>query len=259
MATIIAATGTSPKRPRPFAPSHPWDRNFFLVYVAIIWVGIFAGFVPEIIKHAKSGAPPYPAIIHVHGVLFVSWLALLTAQVLLIRSRKLRLHKKLGMAAVVLAPLMVVIGIATGLTMHKLHLGTPESDTPFLSVQLLDMVGFGALVAAGISARKSPSAHKRLMLLATLSIADAGFARWLGSDLHFGDGISFFYVELFLPTAALILGVGVYDFITRRRVHPAWVAGAAWIFTEQLTASWLYFNPTWRALTLSAVHAWPWA
>ena len=38
------------------------------------------------------------------------WLVLLTAQVLLIRSRKLRLHKKLGLAAVGLAPLMVVIG-----------------------------------------------------------------------------------------------------------------------------------------------------
>lgn len=257
MATTAAFAG--PPRPKPFPVHHDWDRNFFLAYVALIWLGIIAGFVPQIVKHATSGAPPYPVIIHVHGVVFVSWLVLLTAQVLLIRNRKLRLHKKLGKAAVVLAPLMVVIGIATGLTMHKLQLGTPDSDAPFLSVQLLDMVGFAGLVAAGFSARKSPSAHKRLMLLATLSIADAGFARWLGSYLHFGDGVGFFYIELYLPTALLILGIGGYDWITRRRVHPAWLAGTAWIFAEQLTASWLYFNPAWRALTLSAVHAWPWA
>lgn len=259
MATVITAPEPTPRRPRPFPLHHPWDRAFIPIYVALIWLGIIAGFVPEIVKHASSGAAPFPIIIHVHGVAFVSWLVLLTAQVLLIRSRKLRLHKKLGLAAVGLAPLMVVIGIATGLTMHKLQLGTPQSDTPFLSVQLLDMIGFAGLVGAAISARKAPSAHKRLMLLATLSIADAGFARWLGGDLHFGNGIGFFWVELYLPTAVLILGIGAYDLITRRRVHPAWVVGAAWIFTEQLTASWLYFNPGWKTLTLSAVNAWPWA
>jgi hypothetical protein len=257
LATTAARAG--PPRPAPFPIHHRWDRNFFLVYVALIWVGIIAGFVPEMINHVTSGAPAYPIIIHVHGALFVSWVVLLTTQVLLIRNRKLRLHKKLGLASVALIPLMVVVGVATGLTMHKLQLGTPQADSPFLSVQLLDMIGFAALATAAVSARKSPSAHKRLILLATLSIADAGFARWLGADLHFGDGPVFFWIELYLPTAVLILGIGAYDWVTRRRVHPAWVAGAAWIFTEQLTAAWLYFNPAWKVLTMAAVHAWPWA
>src|ERR1700761_1770669 len=81
-----------------FARHHPWDRNFFLVYVVLIWVGILSGFVPQVIKHINTHAPAYPPIVHIHAVVFVGWLVLLTSQVLLIRSARLHLHRALGIA-----------------------------------------------------------------------------------------------------------------------------------------------------------------
>ena len=259
MATVIAAPRPSAKKRNPFAPKHAWDRNFVLTYVAIIWVGILAGFVPEIVEHARSNAPAYPAIIHVHGVTFVSWLVLLTIQALLIRNRQVRLHRRLGFAGAVLAPTMVLVGLVTSLTIDRLELPTSKADPAFLSIQLFDLLEFGTLAIAALAARKLPSAHKRLVLLATLSIADAGFARWLGSSLHFGEGVLFSYVELFLPTGLLILGIGAYDMLTRRRLHPAYVAGAALIFTGQLTACWLYHEAVWKAAATGVIHAWPFA
>jgi hypothetical protein len=53
--------------------------------------------------------------------------------------------------------------------------------------------------------------------------------------------------------------MGAYDWITRRRLHPAYVFGAFWIFTEQVTAAWLYFNPGWKVLATSIIQRWPWA
>jgi hypothetical protein len=259
LATVIAAPGPSPKKRTPFAPRHAWDRNFFLAYVGVIWVGILAGFVPEIVAHARSNDPAYPTIIHVHGVTFVSWLLLLTVQALLIRNRKVRLHRRLGVAAAVLAPTMVVVGLITSLTLDRLELPTSKADPAFLSIQLFDLLEFGTLAIAAVAARKMPSAHKRLILLATLSIADAGFARWLGSSLHFGDGVIFSYIELFLPTGLLILGIGAYDLMTRRRLHPAYVAGAALIFSGQLTACWLYHDAAWKAVATGVIKAWPFA
>src|SRR2546430_886324 len=83
-----AAARIAPKPRAPFAPSHPWDRNFFLAYVALLWCGILGGFVPEMVQHIAQRKPPFPLIIHVHGIVFLGWLVLLTAQVVLIRRQQ---------------------------------------------------------------------------------------------------------------------------------------------------------------------------
>jgi hypothetical protein len=257
LATVIAGPGPSSTKRHPFAPRHAWDRYFFLTYVAIIWVGILAGFVPEIVRHVASNDRAFPIIIHVHGVTFVSWLILLTVQALLIRNHRLKLHRALGVAGPFLAGTMIIVGLVTSLTMDRIELPTPQGDPQFLSIQLLDLTEFGILAFAAYAARNLPSAHKRLILLATLSIADAGFARWLGPSLHFGEGVLSSYVELFLPTSLLVIGIGAYDLVTRRRLHPAYVAGATLIIASQFTASWLYHNAAWTGLATSVVKAWP--
>lgn len=261
MATVIAAQQPTPRSPAPFPLRHRWDRYFFPVFVALIWIGILGGFVPEIVKHFTSGAPPFPHILHVHGAAFVGWLVLLTVQLFLIRSRQVQLHRRIGVLGATLAAIMVPLGIVTALTMDRLHIQQDHGDGAFFSVQLLDMVEFGVVAAAAITARRSPSAHKRLILLATLSITDAGFARWIGVWLlgYLGEGVWQFFIELFgAGSGILILGLGAYDLITRKRLHPAYVSGALFIFAGQITASWLYYNPAWKALSTSIVRTWPW-
>jgi len=90
-----ANASREPPRPPGFGRYHRGDRNFFLACVALVWLGIFSGFVPQVIKHFKTNAPAYPPIIHVHAAAFVGWLTLLTVQILLIRSGKPGLHRKL--------------------------------------------------------------------------------------------------------------------------------------------------------------------
>jgi hypothetical protein len=57
----------------------------------------------------------------------------------------------------------------------KLHAPSPY---PFLSVHFVDIGGFLVLLAWGIALRKNPAAHKRMMILSTISLADPGFARF---------------------------------------------------------------------------------
>jgi hypothetical protein len=169
------------------------------------------------------------------------------------------LHRQLGIIGPYLAGTMIIVGFVTSLTIDKRELPTADGDAAFLSIQIADLLEFGLLAFAAYAARKLPSAHKRLILLATLSIADAGFARWLGSSLHFGEGVLSSYIELFLPTALLILGIGAYDLVTRRRLHPAYVAGAALIWTGQWTATWFYHDAAWKTAATSVIRAWPFA
>ncbi len=242
---ISAVTDAAPNRPARFAPYHRWDRNFFLTYVLLIWFGILNGFVPEIIQHVAKNKPPYPVIIHVHAVAFVGWLVVLTIQTLLIRGSRHDLHRTLGFAAMGLAAIMVVVGPATAFYMQRYHWGTPESDPPFIAVQLTDILAFAGLAGAAFARRGDPSAHKRLVILATLYISDAGFARFLGDGVHAiaGDGFFPFMAGAYLANDLLVLGMGVYDLVSRGRLHPAYVAGVAWTAALQLTAAFLYRAP----------------
>jgi hypothetical protein len=239
------------KQPAPFAPYNKWDRNFFLLYVALIWLGIIMGFGPEIVDHIRKHEPAFPLIVHFHAVAFVGWLVLLTVQVLLIRRSRHDLHRKLGIAMMGLAAIMVVLGPATAIVVQRAQFGTPDSDPAFFAIQFFDIVAFAGLVIAAFLQRSNSPAHKRLMLLATLNISDAGFARWLGGPLHgvFGDSLWPYMPNFYLANDLLILGLGAYDLITRRRLHPAYIAGALWIGAIQLIIGYLYTAPWWKVFT----------
>jgi hypothetical protein len=233
-----------------FAPFHRWDRNFFLFMVALIWLGILMGFVPEIMKHVQMHRPAYPLVVHIHAVAFVSWLLLLTTQLLLIRSGRVDIHKRLGLTGLVLAPLMIVLGLATSVIVDYLHFPTPQGDAPFLAIQLADITNFGVLAIAGLLLRNTPSAHKRLIILATIFISDAGFARWWGGAIEHavGDGFWQDWLQDYVYDLMLVAIFAAYDLITRRRLHPAFVKGALFALAVQVLAVWAYVSPWWKPL-----------
>lgn len=231
-----------------FAPFHRWDRNFFLFMVALIWLGILMGFVPDIIRHVQTHKPPYPLVVHVHAFVFVSWLLLLTTQVLLIRSGHVDIHRRLGVAGMLLAPLMIVLGLATSVIVDYLQFPL-NHDSPFLAIQLADLTNFGTLAIAALLLRGTPSAHKRLMILATIFISDAGFARWWGPELaQLGNGFWANWVQDYMSDFLLVAIFATYDLITRRRLHPAFIAGALFGLAVEVIAVWAYVSPWWKPI-----------
>ena len=239
----------------PFAPQHPWDRNFYLLVAAGAWFGIAAGFGPDIAKHIQTHARPFPLIVHFHAVAFMAWLVLFTAQILLIRTRRVSLHRELGFAMIGLAAIMMVLGPATALIADHAKIGTPEADPGFLSIQFTDIIAFIGLLSGAVLFRDTAPVHKRLILLATLYITDAGFGRWLFAMGMTGSDLPSFYGSLYLGPMVLILGLGAYDLVTRRRLHPAYVLGLVWIVAMQATAITLYNTPAWKSLAASWIAA----
>ena len=113
MAPVILAAPAPvelPKRRR-FVAIHRADRNFFLIFLLICWIGVVMGFAPAVTLrwngHARFVAP---LILKIHAVAFCTWLLLLTAQILLVRYKRAGVHMKLGIAAFGLVPVMVVSG-----------------------------------------------------------------------------------------------------------------------------------------------------
>ena len=223
------------------------DQNFFLLIVALLWLGLLMGFVPDVIGRVHEHRLFAP-VVYFHGAVFVSWLGLLTAQMLLIRSKRVDLHRELGMAGTALYGAMLVLGIVTSVVVDYNEFVTPRSDPSFLSIQLADMLGFGVLAGAAIALRKSADAHKRLMILATIFIADAGFSRWWapGLERFVGNGYWGLWAQFYLSDLLLVALVGLYDLLSRRRLYPAFVVGAAWGLGVEFIGVWLYLSPWWK-------------
>jgi hypothetical protein len=225
-------------RAQSFALHHPWDRNFYLFMVALAWLGILRGFGAEVVTHVAQHKPAFALIVHFHAVVFIGWLVMFTVQIFLVRTKRLSAHKQLGFALIWLAGLMAILGPATALTVQHRAMADPHADPGFLSVQFTDILAFVGLTTAAVLLRRTPAAHKRLILLGTLYITDAGFARWLADSwIHLlGFGFWPFWIALYFGSNLLVVLAGIYDLVTRRRLHPAYLLGVAWIFSNQMLA-----------------------
>lgn len=241
-------SGYFPARPRA-------DRQAFLLFTALVWLGVVSGFGTDSFNHLRKFGLDYPWIVHVHAVAFVGYLVLFTTQVALVRNDRLDIHRKLGMAGAALAALMVVLGPATALIVHGIQYTATGATPEFLAVQLTDMLAFAGLTGAGLLLRKTSSAHKRLMLMGLIYISDAGFGRFLNgfAAAPLGEGVVGTAVAIYLGSDLLLLGLGAYDLLTRGRLHPAYVAGLVWALLLQVTALTLLPNPAWKVLSLHMI------
>ena len=231
------------------------DRNAFLVFVGLVWVGVLSGFGTDSFDHVRKHGLDYPLIVHFHALVFVSWLVFFTVQTALIRSRRADLHRRLGVFGAVWACIMVVLGPATAIVSDARAYASHGTTPEFLAVQFTDMLAFAALTGSALLLRRHPLAHKRLMLIGLFYISDAGFARFLNPMIAAPLGASILgeMAYLYLGSDLLLLCFGAYDFVIRRKLHPAYLAGAAVMLMLQLTALILLHSPGWKAITLHII------
>jgi hypothetical protein len=170
---------------------------------------------------ATLSGGPLTTLVHLHAALFTGWVALFIVQTALVASHRVGLHRRLGVAGAVLAGAMVLAGTSLAVA-TAVRGGAPPGVDPrdFLVVPLFDMILFGGFVIAALARRRDKEAHKRLMLLAYISIIVAAVAR-LPGILALGPPVFFGLSFLFLLAAA------VYDRLSRGRVHRVYLWGGA--------------------------------
>jgi len=232
------------------AVQHKWDRNFILMLTMCVWLGVVMGFGKDMRHHfSAADSPPYLPIVHLHALAFVAWLALFTLQIVLIRRRKWADHRRLGLALGGLAVFMVATGPLTQFLVMRSRLNAPDFDPGFMAIALTAMLAFAVLVGAALLNRRDAATHKRLMLLATIYISTAGFARWQGEWLGplVGEGRFAEWVVLYSSVNLLALSIGVYDILTRRHLCRGYLPALAWIGLNQFLSVWLHTDPDWIA------------
>ena len=205
------------------------ERWFYLGMTVAFVITVFAGFAPTYYLRPAFTSTPLRPLLHLHGLIFTSWLVLLAIQTTLVAAHRTDLHRRLGVAGAVNAGLMIVVGMATGII--RAHEGaTPLPDISPLSLLVIplgDMFVFGVLVIAGFYFRRKPDVHKRLMMLATISILPAAVARLPFAIMQAGPPAFFGITDIF------VLACVVYDVVTLKRVHRATALGGLFIIALQ--------------------------
>lgn len=198
------------------------ERLFYAAMAMAVAIIVFVGFARTYYLRSYFGTPPLRPLLHLHGIVFTSWLVLFLTQTALVAANRIAVHRRLGIAGAVLCALMVVIGAATAILTTKPVVVPPGQPSPlsFLTIPFGDLLVFSGLVMAGLYYRQRGDVHKRLMLLATLSILPPAIARLPVAFIEQTGSLAVFgLADLFIVLCL------IYDYWAHGRLHRATVAG----------------------------------
>src|SRR5438045_283819 len=153
---------------------------------------------------------------------------LVVVQTGLVANGKVRVHRRLGIAGVILAILMVPIGVLAQLAQtHRVYLSGQymrdrvPANFVLIGALLVILVVFPTLLCAALYFRRRPQTHKRLMLLTTVSLLPPALVR-LASIAALG---AITPLAAFAAQDAFVAALLVYDRQTQRKLHAASIWG----------------------------------
>jgi hypothetical protein len=237
----------------------------FYVWMAGLFVLIaFSGFAETYWLQIPAGTFTGSPLLHLHGVLFSAWTLFFLSQTWLAATGRMQHHRAWGVAGVSLATAMVFVGLATGIASMQKDVagGFAQQARAFAIVPLTAAVLFAVLVAWAVVTVKKPETHKRLMMLATLSILQAPIGRFFFLTVGGGGGPgsrpgagppapAVTTVGAGVVVAVLILVALVYDWRKNGKPHPVYLIGGAAVVLIEIGRVALGDSPQWQAIAQS--------
>ena len=172
-----------------------------------------------------------------------AWVVLFIVQVRLVAVHRVRLHIRLGVFGVFLTALVIILGAVTAVSAAARGSG-PQPPLVFLAIPLGDILIFAILAGTSLYLRRRPGIHKRLMLLAALSILSSAIARLPLEVLQTPPGY-FGVIDIFVMSSL------AYDTIRNHKLNRAFALGVLLIIISQplrlmvsATSAWMEFA-TW--------------
>ena len=199
-------------------PAQRWFYSSLSVLAAIVVAG---GFWNTYWKGLIDGTIDKNWVVDLHAGVFVGWIVLFMIQAALIFRGRTDVHRKVGKFGIFYG--FVIIGMGLFVALHQLAVGVaagnPAEAQGFLILPLTDMIIFPIFFGAAIYYRRRPELHRRLMLVATTELLTAAVAR-LNLENYMTAHWSVFAIWL----APIYLAM-IYDYLTKRIVHPVYVIG----------------------------------
>jgi hypothetical protein len=205
------------------------EASSFYFYMALACAAVaFLGFAPTYWMPMATKTLKASPILHIHGAVFFAWSLFFVYQSWLAASGRVARHRAVGLIGVSFATAMTIFG-----TLAAIHamtaaaaIGMREQGIAFVIVPLSGIAFFAVAFTLAVVFVRRPEIHKRLMLLAAISLLDAAVARWFLTFLAPPGAVGPPPVQVTIPPAIvvwlLVVAAMLFDWRTRGRPHVDW-------------------------------------
>jgi hypothetical protein len=230
------------------------EAQYFYFYMALSCMAVaFLGFAPTYWLPVAKGSFPAMPVVHFHGLLFFAWTLYFVFQTWLAASGRIARHRTMGMIGVSLATAMTIFGflVAVNAMKRSAAAGLTDEGIAFAIVPLSGILFFAVVFTLAVAATRHPETHKRLMLLAAISLLDAAVARWFLTFMAPPGPPGPPPVPVTIApafVAYLLLAVAiVFDWRTCGRPHPVYLYGGAALIAVKLLNWPISVTPAWHS------------
>ena len=210
-------------------------RTFFVGFAGALLVMLLVGFGPTLYLRAFFDVPPVPTYVLVHGAVLTSWFVWFFIQTSLVAVHRTDLHRRLGIVGIVIgvavlaASAMASLGMIPRIRAAGFDIEANIAELAMgVWINLSNAIVFAVLVALAFAYRRQSQRHKRLMLLASISMAGPAVARFARYP-EVGVGNPTEFVFFFGGYLVLLLVLVVYDVLAQKRLHPVTMWGAPFV------------------------------
>jgi hypothetical protein len=163
-------------------------------------------------------------------------------------------HRAVGLIGISFATAMTIFGVLAAINQIEsaAALGLADAGKAFAIVPLGGILFFAVVVTVAIVNVRRPETHKRLMLLASISMLDAPIARWFVTFLAPpgppGPPPVIVDIPPFLVACILLIIAIVSDWRTLGRPHPAYVYSGGALLALKVLQVPISATPLWHSI-----------
>lgn len=235
---------------------------FFFVMAVWCCLTAFAGFAPTFWLPMTQGTFMARPLVTIHGLLFSTWMLFFVLQTWLVASGRTANHRAAGLFGISLASVMTIFGIIAAIERVRdaAGVGAQDAGLAFIIGPLWHITFFATVIALAIINLRRLDWHRRLMLVATISMLDAPLARLYFYFVTFHRHMP---VPVGLPphppvlrgitpweiaVDCYVLVAILYDWRTRGRPHPAYLLGGGAIVALELLEAPISHTLVWHGI-----------
>ena len=238
---------------------HFVDRWFFTGMALVMLFTVVGAFMPSM-AHPAGRRAPFSLLAAAHGIVFFAWLLIFLAQSLLVATRHVGWHKRLGLASIFVFVLMLPLGYETTIVMVRRgfdlsgDLGVEIANDPAHEAvfPLFNLLIFSVLVITAVAYRRRPELHKRLMLFANIELMPAPLAHLIG---HHPSLAALPAAIVMVPIAIFVTAAIVREVLVAGRIHPLiWGLATLRMVSGFVEAGPIGSSGAWHHFVASLVH-----
>jgi hypothetical protein len=194
---------------------------------------VLVGFSPTLYLRSFFDVPPIPMYVLIHGVVHTAWFVAVLLQSSLVTAGRSDVHRKLGWAVTVVGIATFVFSLAVTILLAARQETLGIGVLRIFWANLAALLCFAVFLCTAIATRRRLDVHKRLMILAAISVVQPALARirqWPVFESI--DGGLWALVWL----ALLIAAVAVHDLRVSARVHSVTLLGGVFFLGARVIA-----------------------